>query len=149
MSSQRREDERGSALLLALVILFVASSIGAAAAITAMLGEKAVRADLYREKAYRIAESGVEKALVEIVRDAAFAGEDNVPFDGGSFSTDVRAIGDEEREITSVGEALKGGSVFSRQRIVACVKLGPDQARIICWSESSLPIEPTGRDDER
>ena len=143
MTSQLRKGERGSVLVLALVILAVASSIGSVAVITAVLGQKVVRNDFYREKAYRIAESGVEKAIFEIVGDAQFAGESDVAFDSGSFSTTVRAIGENEREITAIGEAQKGASILFRHRIVARVRLGPDRARIVGWSESSLPIQQT------
>ncbi len=143
MNSQPRKGERGSVLVLAVVILAVASSVSGAAVLTAALGQKIVRNDVVREKAYRIAESGVEKAIVELAADAEFAGESDVAFDTGSFSTNVLSIGENERQITSTGQARKGASILFRHRIVARVSLGPDQVRIVRWSESSLPIQQT------
>jgi hypothetical protein len=148
MTSLRRRAERGSAVLLALMILATVSAIAVAAAASAMLGQKAVQHGFYREKAYCIAESGVEKAIVEIAADAQFAGENEVPFDVGSFSTTVRALGENETEITSVGQAQKGRSMLYRCRIVARVRLDADQARVVGWSVSSLPTERIRRNDE-
>ena len=134
-------------LLLALVILAVVSSISAVAVVTAVLGQKVVRNDFYRETAYRIAESGIEKAIVEIVGDAQFTGENDVAFDLGSFSTTVQATGEHEREIISVGQTPKGDFTVFRHRIVARVTLEPDHARIVSWSESTLPIHRIKRKD--
>lgn len=146
MNSRRRGHERGSALLFALVMLMLVSSIGTAAVTVATLGRKAVHSDFCRETAAWIAEAGIEKALVEIVRDRAFVGEHEVAFGGGSFSTQVRAIGEDEREITSVGHARRGASLLFRHRVVARVQFGPDRGRIIGWSASSLPVEVIGEE---
>jgi len=132
---------RGSALLFALVILAVASSIGAVAVTTAVVGDNVVRNDLFREKAYCIAESGVEKALVELLRDPHFAGDTDVAFDLGSFSTTLRPLRANEWEITSIGTVRKGDVPFLRQRIVARVTLDAGRARVISWRVSSLPVE--------
>lgn len=130
----------GSALLVALVILFVTSSLGLAIVTTATVGHDVVRNDLYREKAYYVAESGIEKALVELLRNPQFAGDTNVPFDLGSFSTTVRAVGENEHAITSIGTVRRAGVPFLRQRIVVRVTLDGGRAHITSWNASSVPV---------
>lgn len=134
-------------MVLAIVILAVVSSIGGGATIAAMLAQKAVQHAFFREKAFRIAEAGLEKAIAEIARDPRFAGDGNVPFDIGSFQTQVQALGDHEFEIIAVGHARRSASTQFAHQIVARVTLDADRARIVSWSESGLPPERlTGSD---
>ncbi|MBN1916303.1 MAG: hypothetical protein JW889_00220 [Verrucomicrobia bacterium] len=140
MTSQRPDRRRGSALVFALLILLVTTSLGSAAVITAIIGRNVVRDDLYGERASCIAESGVEKALVELLRDPAFAGDTGVPFDAGSFSTTVRAISENEWEVTSTGTACRANVPFRRRRIVARVSVDAGRTRVVSWDASSLPV---------
>jgi hypothetical protein len=117
------------------------AAIGAVVVTLATLGHNTVQHGFYREKAECIAESGVEKAIVEIGRNPAFTGERDVPFDIGSFSTAVRTLDDGDVEITSIGQAQRGLSVRFTQRIVARVRFESGRPRIISWTTSALPTE--------
>lgn len=88
-----RGGQRGS-VWISLVIVIVAAWAALAAALTMMAAQyRSLTRQHLGAAALSLAESGVVKALWELSRDAAYAGETDTPLDVGTFDVVVR--GDE------------------------------------------------------
>lgn len=88
-----RERRRGSVWIV-LVFIIVAAWAALAAALTMMAAQyRSLNRQHLSAAALSLAESGVAKALWELSRDAAYAGETDTSLDVGTFGVVVR--GDE------------------------------------------------------
>lgn len=113
--------EQGSAMILAIVVLFIIFIIGAS---IVFLSEnetrKTVKSNKQNEAIY-IADGGVEKALWEINRTSGYAGEANIVLGSGTYTVTVSTPAGypDQREIISTGQI---GS-YQRKIKVLCERL--------------------------
>ncbi|ACX52811.1 hypothetical protein Adeg_1719 [Ammonifex degensii KC4] len=133
-------DERGQALALVLILSVVLFITGTAAVAAALQHSRLVTLEEAREKAYYIAEAGVEKALANLKQRLVYPAPgfenftiDNEPYAGGlieKVKVSKETVGETiYYTITSTGcypESPIAGSSFARKTITAKVKVCPD-----------------------
>lgn len=90
MSARRRHNQRGSALIFALVMLFILS-IGTSVLWQQLHGNLAQhRRSWHHEQAFQLAEAGLETAVAALrVSPGEYQGEADVPLGAGHFSVTV------------------------------------------------------------
>ncbi len=129
---------RGSALLLAIVLLAV-MSLGAGVTWRRLTSnaERQFRAEL-SERAWQIAEAGLDKAVSELRAGRnAYHGEENRPFDRGSFSVKVEPAPPHGYTVRVTGMVHDGTVVFAERRLAALIELS-QAGRIVqyrIWEE--------------
>lgn len=126
---------RGSALLIAIVLV-AALSIGAAAVIRLThITLRESGKDAKTEVARQLAEAGVDKAVAMLRTNPAYTGEERSPLGAGRFTVAVLRDG-EAFAISSVGEVLFRRDVMRRAVLEARLVLDPSgKVRSFNWGE--------------
>ncbi len=124
-------ETRGSALLLAIVMLAV-MSLGAAVVWRSLTSttDRQFRAEL-EERAWHTAEAGLEKAIAALRESGtAYTGEKDTPFDRGSFTVQVIDSTPNTYELRSDGTVHDGKVVFAERHLAATLELDAS-ARVV------------------
>lgn len=126
---------RGSALLIAIVLV-AALSIGAAAVVRLThLTLRESGKDAKTEVARQLAEAGIEKAVATLRANPAYTGEERTPLGAGRFTVAVRRDG-EAFAISSVGEVVFHEEVKHRAALGARLVLDVSgMVRSFTWGE--------------
>lgn len=104
-----RNGERGSALLISLLLLLVLG-MGSAAIWQGMhLEFKSATDQRHRDEAYYLAEAGMRKALAELRAQPDYAGEEQTSLGGGYFTVSVSAHSGGDYSIRSQGVLASDG----------------------------------------
>lgn len=119
----------GQALIMLLFFFVVAIIIISAAVIIIFTNSLGVTKSEQGQKALSIAESGVENALLQLLRNPFYTGE-NTSVDEGIMSIVVTGADPDPRIIFSTG---KVGSFV--RRIKATVQYNGDVMTIVSWKE--------------
>ena len=121
-------ENRGSALMLALVMLTVLAISSSAFYSYLHVTLKRGHAEERKQVCLYIAEGGIDKAIVMLRRQgSSYSGEAGTPLGEGSFTVSVGSGGDPgDYEVDSVGRITDDGHVLHEVRLKA--KLGLDAA---------------------
>lgn len=123
-----RDGERGTALIFALVVVFILS-VGTSVLWRQLhMNLEEQRRAWHREQAFQLAEAGLDRAIAQLrARGAAYTGESGVPLGAGHYSVSVSA-GDSPGayviESTSRLEFATAG--MDRAGLRGRVRLAPD-----------------------
>jgi hypothetical protein len=121
-----RHNERGTAMLAALILVMVLS-LGATATWRHLhlVREQANRYEK-QEVARQLAEAGLNKAIAMLRQDAMYRGEAHTPLGAGRFSVDVaRGTAPGAFELEAVGEIVNDGLVAHTAQLAAYLRLSP------------------------
>lgn len=126
---------RGSALLIAIVLV-AALSIGAAAVIRLThITLRESGKDAKTEVARQLAEAGIDKAVAMLRVNPAYAGEEPTPLGAGRFTVSVQRDG-AAFTISSLGEAVFQEEVKHRAALDARLELGVSgEVRTLTWAK--------------
>lgn len=102
MTIQHRITRHGQALLMLVSFVAVALTVLTAAVINAFINIKAATSTQLSDVAYSVTESGIENALIRVLRDSTYTGE-TLTVGTGSVQTTV--TGANPKTITAVGTA--------------------------------------------
>lgn len=87
MKPTKRPQQQGQALVLLLVIMVVAITVISAAVIVTLVNSQGTARQVQGQYAFDIAETGVENALLRLLRDPDFPGETIFVNGGETIST--------------------------------------------------------------
>jgi hypothetical protein len=123
--NRRRRDQRGSALLVALILLMVLG-IGSAATWRALHFElEGTRVQGQQATAYFLAEAGLEKAVAMLRLDPAYTGEADTPLGAGGFTVRVTPLEPGAYHIESTGTLADVQTRQGRHVLTARLRLDP------------------------
>ena len=130
----RIQEERGSALLVAIVltIILTATVSGMFALLNAATTASTRSARL--QSSILLAEAGIDKAAAALRADAAYRGEQHTPLGDGEFSVEVTLAPDNQQFIVVSSATLFSEKVYPT-RIEAIMSVTPTGVRIISWKE--------------
>jgi Tfp pilus assembly protein PilX len=122
---RRQHGQRGTALIFALVVVFVLS-IGTSVLwkqLHANLNEQ--RRTWHREQAFQLAEAGLEHAIARLrTNPAGYTGETDVPLGAGAFSVQVtRPTGADTYVLESWGRLNQNTGIHDRAGLRARLRL--------------------------
>jgi Tfp pilus assembly protein PilX len=108
----KKNRSRGQALITILFITVIAITIGASAAVVATLDARSTQRVASGTEAYYIAESGIENAMLRLLRDPEYKGE-TLLISGGSAKVTV--------SITSPKTVTSTGTIDNYQRTIQTI----------------------------
>ena len=130
------QDDRGSALLLAIVFVLIVSAM--ASAFLALLHMTMTSANRggHRQECEYLAAGGIEKAMAVLRENPAYTGESDTPLGGGVFSVTV-AKSDVPNRFQVSAIAHQEPHPYQHVRVDAVVDLTAAGPRIVAWKEST------------
>ncbi len=93
--------KKGQALIMLLVFIIIGITVTSAAVAIMIINSTSAQKAESGTVAFQIAESGIENALLRLLRDPTYTGETNLPIGDGSSSISV--IGSNPYTITATG----------------------------------------------
>lgn len=132
---RRQANNRGSALLAALVVLII---VGMGVSVVwsrlhGTLGQLQLQAE--SRQAIYLAESGLEKAVAILRVHPEYAGENGTPLGTGRFSVQVTPSGEGHFRLLSTGELPDGATRMARRVLEAELALDPS-GTIVSYHET-------------
>lgn len=127
LNDQLRAENHGQALVVLLVFTIVSLTLAGAAAMVVLVNSQAATTVELGQEARTIAESGLENALLRLVRNPAYTGE-TLTVGTGSVRVDI--VGDTTKTITATGTL---GNFIRVVRAVATV--ASDTVTLVSWQE--------------
>jgi hypothetical protein len=142
---KKRNQERGTALLFALVVLAILS-IGTSALWRQLHSNlQQHRVAWHKEQAFQLAEAGLESSIAHLRATAdTYTGEKNVPLGAGTFSVVVTpGEGRGVYRITSTGRLENAAYRFDTVTLSAALHLA-DNGRILnyAWQQQKGEVQP-------
>ncbi len=131
-----RVGERGSALLVALLVLVLATTAGLLVAVGLALDLRAQRDDDRRVRLGALADSALAEAIADLALDPDSAGFLPHPFGGGEIESEVRTLAAGRLQVTARARLAH----FERV-ILAEVVFGPHGPRVVAWRLGTAPRE--------
>ncbi len=130
-TERMRAGDRGAALLLAVVMLAVMSlGAGVAWQRLAFSTDRQFRAES-NERAWHSAEAGLETAVAQIrAQGGGYGGQENTPFDRGSFSVRVESGKRGTYTLEAVGRVHDERVVFAERRLKATLEMS-EEGRVL------------------
>jgi len=132
----RGRQERGAALVLALLLIIILG-IGAAASwrhmhVTLKRGETVAN----DEAALQLADAGVNRAAAMLSADPAYRGEERTPLGDGFYTVTVRPLADGRYVAEARGTLEDGGVVRGACGVTAeLARLPEGGVRVLRWTE--------------
>lgn len=131
----RRNNQRGSLIILSMIVIFAMSSIGLSIAQTVLTQYGTNKQRLYVENAIGAAEAGVSATRQQLNVNGSFAGwntsnkqvlYDDTTRGKADYSTEVTSNADGTKTIVSTGYVYRPGetTAYNNKRIKAIVKAG-------------------------
>ena len=96
-----RRGEAGTALVMALMVLFLLSISLALLATSLQLRMRLVREEAESVVLESLSDSAVEEAMAELALDASYMGADAHPFGGGTIQSKVESLGPSLYDVTA------------------------------------------------
>ena len=98
----RAEDERGSALLLVLVMLVIASTAGLLLSVALVVDLREVKEVARRVRLAALVDSALEEALAALSMNPDAGGYSSHEFGGGTLESAIRTLPDGRKEVTAL-----------------------------------------------
>ena len=133
----RRRSERGSALLLTLVVLVVAWSASMLVAAALSMELRSARDDARRLRLAALLDSACAEALAELAQDPYAVGFATHEFGGGTIGSVIGGIAGPERDVDLA--ATLGGM---ERRARAHVVLGASGPAVVAWRPEGVGARP-------
>jgi len=132
---RRHANNRGSALLAALVVLAIVG-IGVSVVWSRLhitLGQVQQKAE--SRQAIYLAEGGLEKAVAKLRVQREYAGENGTALGAGRFSVQVSPLGEGRFRLLSTGELTSGATRMARRALEAELTLDASGA-VVSYHET-------------
>ncbi len=100
MKKIKQKKQKGQALITLLFITVIAITISSAAIIVLTLNSRASQRMISGNDAYFLAESGIENAMIRLLRDPTYTGETLTLADG---TVEVTVTGDSQKTVVAKG----------------------------------------------
>lgn len=133
--TRSRRGERGSALVLTLVVLVVAWTASLLVAVALSIELRSARAESTRARLAVLLDSAVAESLAELAREPYSAGVAEHPFAGGALGSRVVAIDGLDRELELW--ARLGGL---ERRAAARIRLDGLRPRVVEWRPAGVGV---------
>ncbi|MDZ4861185.1 MAG: hypothetical protein SGI88_19610 [Candidatus Hydrogenedentes bacterium] len=132
--AQNRRNDRGSALLVALVLTIILTSLVGGFIMMLNTSMSASNRAARMQVSMQLAEAGIDKAVAMLRSDIAYAGERDTPLGEGAFSVEVVRL-ETDRRVRVVSTASLAPNGAHVTRIEADISLTPLGPRIVAWKE--------------
>ena len=133
---KRPECERGLALVAVVMYLGIIGLLASAFFVTVNRELSQVAAQENREVSLALAEGALDKALAELLRDPAYAGEAETSLGDGVYAVTVEPGTDGyDFRIDAVGRLVDEGLVRAEARILADAAIAGGRVTALRWTE--------------
>ncbi len=129
--------KNGSAIIVAMTFMAIIALLTTATISYLAVGLKTTKLSIHKQRTLDIAEAGIEKAIAELRKNPDFLGEQNIPFDAGTFTTSIKIPSPDKRIITSIAQYKISEKTVYRKKIIASLQLFPEKIAIKSWHQST------------
>ena len=129
--------KNGTAIIVAMTFIAIIALLATATISYLAVGLKTTKLSIRKQKTLNIAEAGIEKAIAELRKNPDFQGEQNIPFDLGTFTTSIKTPSPDKKIITSIAQYKISEKTVYRKKIIATLHLFPEKIAIKSWHQST------------